>query len=367
MSLTKADINKQGWEDAEFPIVCETCLGDNPYVRMSKVPYGKECKTCQRPFTVFRWQPGSAMRFKKTEICQNCAKIKNVCQTCILDLQYGLPVQVRDQALGIKPDAPTTDINRQFHAQNMAHQVESGLIDPNTGNSAYDHVGNQDILQQLSRREPNYQRNRAHICSFFVRGECKRGASCPYRHEIPSTDKDLAKQNIRDRYRGINDPVAKKMLNKVKDFRPGLTPPEDKSVTTLFVTGLIDAITKEDLKTIHKLLDSLLPFHSGFFYAFGEVTSIILIQKSKCAFINYGSRASAELAAEKISEIGLTVKEKQLKVVWGKPKPKGPRPEQPQAPTDATKMTIPAPPSLKTKADRVEYASQDPTAKGSAS
>ena len=28
--------NLQGWESAEFPILCETCLGDNPYIRMVK-------------------------------------------------------------------------------------------------------------------------------------------------------------------------------------------------------------------------------------------------------------------------------------------------------------------------------------------
>ena len=30
------------------------------------------------------------MRFKKTEVCQTCAKLKNVCQTCLLDLDYGM-------------------------------------------------------------------------------------------------------------------------------------------------------------------------------------------------------------------------------------------------------------------------------------
>ena len=43
------------------------------------------------------------------------------------------------------------------------------------------------------------QRNQAQLCSFFVKGECKRGAECPYRHEMPTTG-PLANQNIKDRY-----------------------------------------------------------------------------------------------------------------------------------------------------------------------
>ena len=93
----KSDTNKQNWEDASTPICCETCLGDNAYVRMTKEAFGVECKICEKPFTVFRWKAGSKGRFKSTVICQSCAKIKNVCQTCIFDLQYGLPVQLRDK------------------------------------------------------------------------------------------------------------------------------------------------------------------------------------------------------------------------------------------------------------------------------
>ena len=63
------------------------------------------------------------MPFKTTVICQTCAKIKNVCQTCLLDLEYGLPTQVRDTALGIESEAPTSEINREYYAQNMESKV----------------------------------------------------------------------------------------------------------------------------------------------------------------------------------------------------------------------------------------------------
>jgi pre-mRNA-splicing factor RBM22/SLT11 len=97
----KGNLNKQGWEKSDFPILCETCLGDNPYLRMAKSEFARECKVCQRPFTVFRWKPDSSgsgqLRYKKTEICQTCAKLKNVCQTCLFDLDFGLPVELRDK------------------------------------------------------------------------------------------------------------------------------------------------------------------------------------------------------------------------------------------------------------------------------
>jgi pre-mRNA-splicing factor RBM22/SLT11 len=90
----KADPVKSGWEDSEFPILCENCLGDNPYVRMMREQFGGACHICERPYTVFRWKPGAKARLKSTVICQMCAKLKNACQTCILDLQYGVSPRV---------------------------------------------------------------------------------------------------------------------------------------------------------------------------------------------------------------------------------------------------------------------------------
>jgi hypothetical protein len=60
---------------------------------MTKEPHGKACKICDRPFTIFRWRPGAKARFKKTEVCQTCAKMKNVCQTCVFDLTYGTVIR----------------------------------------------------------------------------------------------------------------------------------------------------------------------------------------------------------------------------------------------------------------------------------
>lgn len=48
--------NKQGWEMSEFPSICETCLGNNPYLKMMKDKFGDECKICKRPYTVFKWK-----------------------------------------------------------------------------------------------------------------------------------------------------------------------------------------------------------------------------------------------------------------------------------------------------------------------
>eukprot|EP01031_Cornospumella_fuschlensis_P044308 gene44308-54179_t len=81
----------------DFPLLCETCLGSNPYVRMTKLPPNyKMCTVSHLPYQPFRWKAGPNGRFKETVISYVVAAERNICQCCLNDLRYGLPVGVRD-------------------------------------------------------------------------------------------------------------------------------------------------------------------------------------------------------------------------------------------------------------------------------
>lgn len=53
----------------------------NAIPRLSpQIEFGGQCHISNRPYTVFRWRPGNDARYKKTIVCQEVAKAKNVCQ-----------------------------------------------------------------------------------------------------------------------------------------------------------------------------------------------------------------------------------------------------------------------------------------------
>ena len=69
----------------------------------------------------------SCNRYKATIICQEVAKAKNVCQVCLLDLEYGIPVQARDTALGIEDESlPESDVGKEFRLKEMEN---AGLLE----------------------------------------------------------------------------------------------------------------------------------------------------------------------------------------------------------------------------------------------
>ena len=144
-----------------------------------------------------QWCPRVLMHFKKTEVCQTCSKLKNVYQTCLLDLEYGLPIQICDIGLYFKDDMPKSDVNTVLHAKYGDRDFQLWW------NVASWHVGESHMHQwhaaQTGPDHPYYKRNWPHLCSFWVKGECKRGEECPYKHEKPTDpDDSLADQNIKD-------------------------------------------------------------------------------------------------------------------------------------------------------------------------
>ena len=218
-------------------------------------------------------------------------------------LYFAFDWQVRDEALSLTDDLPKSDVNKEYYIQNMEKQMAT-TSDGSTAAGALGKARPQsEMLLRLARTTPYYKRNRPHICSFWVKGECKRGEECPYRHEKPTDPDDpLADQNIKDRYYGVNDPVADKLLKRAEAM-PQLDPPEDKSITTLYVGNLGEKIGEKELR--------------DHFYQFGEIRSVIVASKQQFAFVMFTNRSAAELAAER-SFNKLILQGRRLNIKWGK-------------------------------------------------
>lgn len=218
-----------------------------------------------------------------------CAKVKNVCQTCLFDLQYNLPVQVRDKFLETSiVSMPENETNRNLFLE----QVEKNL-DTNT----YEKInrGNMD-LSKLRRRDPYFKRNMARVCSFWRKNECNRGAECPYLHKEIHLDKSLSNQNIKSRYTGENDVLAEKILTRYEQKN------EDKRfmANNICIHGISEAVSQVTVKDCFK--------------KFGEIKSIKVIPKDSKMFISYANSQSAKNAAEAYKD-GLELNGSNLTVI----------------------------------------------------
>jgi len=71
----------------------------------------------------------------------------------------------------------------EFYTQVM----ESQMANTSSGQMADTHDAQlassaaKEMLKDMARKDPQYKRNRPHICSFFLKGNCTRGNECPFR------------------------------------------------------------------------------------------------------------------------------------------------------------------------------------------
>jgi pre-mRNA-splicing factor RBM22/SLT11 len=270
------------------------------------------------------------------EICKTCAQAKNVCQVCIYDLQYGLPVKVRDRILretaeegggGVSAAAlaaavPQSLANRSWFAAQQERALEQqgqngSIVAAATSANALAHAK----LQDMANMEPRYERNLPKLCSFFARGECDRGDTCPFRHEMPRDRNDpMSKQNTRDRFYGTSDPVANKILgrqrrreeqqeHKQKQMEEGEG--YDKARATLYVRLQGDEpfpnMTEVEIRDL--------------FYAFGEIISVRVQPERGQAFVEYTQPEAAELAIATMNR--KTLLGRSLFVAWARAPKRG--------------------------------------------
>lgn len=216
-------------------MICETCLGGNPYVRMIKLPGGhKLCKISGNVYQGFRWKAGPNGRYKETVISIVVAKERNICQCCLNDMRYGLPAGVRDammrrsqQAEGqAMTELPRSHVGTQFYYQNIAlngttaensidsfanqqdlssskHQLErfsnqkykagNDVVTFTFASSSNDltfSIGsgnkiaaNSHLTPLASSNSKTAFRNLPKLCSFWLNGSCSRviRGTCPFR------------------------------------------------------------------------------------------------------------------------------------------------------------------------------------------
>ena len=165
----------------DMPLVCEVCRA-NPYIRMIKMPMSRECKISpvHRVPLAARRRGGA-----ETIIAPEVAIAKNVCQVCLMDMEYNPPVRVRDQLMGAGGErggiqTPSSDTNKEYHWANQRKAMEEGTLQ---GFQELNAEGRQGMgqsfnkLASLSRggsaaHSLYYDRNLPKMCSFWVRQTC---------------------------------------------------------------------------------------------------------------------------------------------------------------------------------------------------
>ena len=279
-------------------------------MRMTKENFGADCKVCLKPFTIFRWCPGKGMRFRRTEICQTCCKLKNTCQSCILDLQYGLPVQIRDGILQIKESCPQNDANREYFLATNATKLARNdvtLIDYDKTDPAAKAVLEQ-LSQKYSSKKTIETRNAPLPCSFYVKGTCTRGNECPYQHILTTERSNTSLKSYRNRYYGSEDPAAASILEKNPELvstmdREGsaasLQKPEDRTIKSLFGMGIRGGLSAEDIKDHF------------------SAESVKLVAEGAAAIVSFKTRLDAEESAE--DNLGMVeIKGIRVKISWAR-------------------------------------------------
>lgn len=239
--------------------LCTKCIGSDD-LRMIKLPQD-QCKLCSRPFETYQWQwKGS----HKTVICLTCSTVRNCCQGCMLDLNFLIPLDIRDTALkmsGLEHLVPQISNTRNSDVRAAIADKQDGKVSLMTSEKA------KEVLEKIAA-----------------------GLSQP---------KITAKTP-----KSTVSPELSKIIKKLP-FNGSLSPPTS-DITSFFIFGI----------------DPGLPQYliSDYALKFGKLKTINVVHSGKFGFVEFTKRSSAEAFAKSISTKkgpGLLVLERYaVRVVW---------------------------------------------------
>ncbi|KGU13964.1 pre-mRNA-splicing factor SLT11 [Candida albicans L26] len=248
--------------------ICGKCLGDESRIKMIKQVNGDECRQCTRPYTIYRW--GNRKQGNKTIICITCARARHCCQSCLLDITYGIPTDLRDTALemaGLEPLTKSANpTNREVKAI-MADKLETKFKEQQERSN--------DILSKLVEKLNKPEEKKTEVAI------------------------DVAK-------------LAKKL-----PFGNSLDVQKYPDMTTFFVFGFSSDFPQA--------------IFSRYAEQYGKVESVVFSSASGCGFIRFEKVSSAVGFAKSIAENGLNknksiaglliLENTPMRVCFGKQKP----------------------------------------------
>lgn len=272
--------------------ICDQCLGKDQLLRLVKHCNAAECRTCTRPFDVYRWNARTAgEQAKKTIICVTCARQRDCCQLCMLDIHFHIPLNLRDTALrmaGLDDEYSITKTkNRELQA---IHAEEAQTRFANCESIASERQAKaRALLAKLSTKLTS------------------QSAVAPKSTSRRSQENAAQSEDISH--------IVKKL-----PFTALLDSEKYPDLTSLFVFGAFEKCPQYVL--------------TNWFQLFGAVKAFTINHTAKCAFVTYTARDLALAFANAVlrdklnkssGTAGLVLVDNKyaVRVAWGKPAPLG--------------------------------------------
>ncbi|KAI5960081.1 SLT11 [Candida pseudojiufengensis] len=266
-------------------VICTRCLGDSRFIKMTKHENGEECKQCTRPFTVYKFRNQSiSSKPLNTIICETCAKARGSCQICLLDMEYGIPIELRDTALkmaGLDPiSILKTSKNREVKAI-MADKLERSFEKKDSND-----MKAKELLSKLAEKFKEQNTNSTN-----------------------TTNTDVEKQAT----------ITSKSFKKLP-FNNNLKSSKYPDLLSFFIFGFPSDLPQYVL--------------SKYCSQFGQIKSINLNHSCRCGYITFEDRNSCEKFADFVNDNGLNENKNTaglinidnnflMRVCYGKVKPLG--------------------------------------------